>query len=1830
MAEIDLDSLVDLDSLAGQPQQPQGGLLDRGANALRSGARNILEQSAVTSEQLGMPGVAGALRSAQPSVPQGYQSPGERFINKDGEGFGWSSFAEAVVEQFPQLGQSLAARGSGAALGAGIGSVVPGVGTAAGAAAGAFAGPALTQAYQLVGPIAVERAKNSGRDTPDKTDWAWAIATAGASGALESIGLGKLLSPGGVFGRVGKEFATEAGQSVVEQTGETAATDKGLDISPKQAIGEGLIGAGTGTSVAVPSRLVERFQNRPEPAPKEVSDDDDIRLAGRIRNQTDPEGNELDLNLRGRGDKYGGAMQAIQDTQAELLAEGRLAQAALAKLARTMDDPQDAEKTLAVFTRKGLNRQDTNPSAEDFNRFQQLFGDTAEGQELASIIRQRSKLNRFLQPNATYGPLSRVTRFLDPTERNASAFQRAIGGIGNVAALGGGILVNKAAGAIERGLGLYSPVDNFVRSAEDQTPAPFTGDRALDRVADAKQSKADEQYWNNAAELYATQTGEAITGEQLKAKAKATSILARMKADEERLKNAEMGDENRAAKSARNAQAAESLAATQERRQAAQERMAAARANQITRGQLDTMRVELARLNNEIAAGRLTITQASAKYADVLTLNKINQSNIRGRLMEIAQALAERKLSKAQADDVMQAALAEEAAKSNEEVEAAKAEVNQGATTREEIYKVGQVWKGNSGNSYKVIEVLNNGKMAIVDDEQGDPFAVSIDAERKNGWTLDGEPAYRTVKAETQTLNAREGSVPGGERWGVSPELLASEVAWLNGDNDALPDPGAYTNRGSYRYAKGTSAQQVRQELRNRLLKSGWSIAQANSVIIPLERMDSRDKLKSDREAMFDAYMETLSDLGMADDPAMAGFYDTAQRIAGNLVEAGDDKPSAKEAASAPQKTSSDPDLAAAIKAMTALASALAKTVPTVSVVATAEAAPKAAPAPTVEAATNEDTKDPVEEGKDLTTSPTTPPPAPPKPTSLDKKVKEVLSGTVKRARGIVAKVAKEKVQLARAKELAPRYGEVESAIASFENQGGITNRVKALILSSGTEFHTFLSLSNAYAGRYGLEQAEAAPVVAQAILDLQKEGTVFTPKVKPFEKDGRQVKSQSKKPLSDIQLRFNKETGFYSLLEIAKAHDRVGKIPDASTPPAPLSGMNKYQTGISPGIDGFSPEQKAQATPLIDFLNYMRNMGTGLNTGLFDLIKGQLGDTNNVAVEDALNPKNSAGKRADESGVRAFAILDEQLPTLKDGILYQEAHADSRGRVYMRNSSAFTQGGDFMKAMTRANYKAAPGQDGLKLLWQSWGNLVGPDGKASTNDRVKAYLDAVPTLLKLAENPFPKDGKYVAEIEALFQEGPLQTIAVALDTKAMVEFAKARSKTKEKNPSKLLQNPEVQADIAANWKTDAVAQFDANNNSFQLMGAFLSDPSVLQATSMMPRPSELSVDPADRRTADIYVEPAVNAVQTSLMFELGEAIKTDEGKGWLRNVIKNSVSTYVYDSTIGGASNSVLSKLVKDYSLINPAFFEQSRKDVKKTSGGTEFAFDDRKYRVAKDGTQWALQQINNMTGEWRTTGTFTTEKMAMDYPVLRSFSTTLTSAVRKNVESMYPNLRRAMNFFRNVAEWGRDNGNRPLKYQTPDGIVFSYQSDEVAKYDAMEFKIPGAKGDFTTMLPVVSEKTEAGRGLSANFTHAHDAYILREAAKRSGVKYYNPIHDSHGFHPSEAQNGLDNVLGVMTELVDMPNPFEQMVKLNGIPILKPEEHRPAVPKGPIIGAMYQADYDMLLEQRKALIKANSPRKQDKTIETEARAELRNLIVIPAKGKAGNIDPKQIRTAVS
>ena len=222
---------------------------------LCQGIDRPLENIGTTLQATGLaPNVGQALRDVT-DAPTNYESASDRFINPQEGDFTIGGFApeylpRAVVEQAGNLGGSLISRGAGAtAAGVATG------GNPLAVAGGAIAGPALFEFAQQLGPVAIERAKNNGRSEPTWDDWTAAASTAGVSGILNAIGVG-----GGkgasLLNKTLREGVTESAQSVTEQTGTTAGTDKGLTIDPKQAVGEGIIGGTTAGGFDVAGRTI--------------------------------------------------------------------------------------------------------------------------------------------------------------------------------------------------------------------------------------------------------------------------------------------------------------------------------------------------------------------------------------------------------------------------------------------------------------------------------------------------------------------------------------------------------------------------------------------------------------------------------------------------------------------------------------------------------------------------------------------------------------------------------------------------------------------------------------------------------------------------------------------------------------------------------------------------------------------------------------------------------------------------------------------------------------------------------------------------------------------------------------------------------------------------------------------------------------------------------------------------------------------------------------------------------------------------------------------------------------------------------------------------------------------------------------------------------------------------------------------------------------------------------------------------------------------------------------------------------------------------------------
>ena len=259
-------------------------------------------------------------------------------------------------------------------------------------------------------PVAIERAKNNGRSEPAWEDWTAAAATAGVSGALNALGVG-----GGkgasLLNKTLREGTTETAQSVTEQTGTTAGTDVGLQIDPRQAVGEGIIGgttAGafdvTGKAVTAPGKLVadEPIQD-PEAA---------TGFANDLQRIAENEG--YDLKDVGTGSNQG-ARAAIDDLHVEYATTIDQLVADLKDRLKITDDDSRAvafEKVKAkAAKRKAKNKVKSRVDPSDIEVVSKLTEGTQEGAELVALMRKSNELSA-LANKSLKGGLSQFTDIL--------------------------------------------------------------------------------------------------------------------------------------------------------------------------------------------------------------------------------------------------------------------------------------------------------------------------------------------------------------------------------------------------------------------------------------------------------------------------------------------------------------------------------------------------------------------------------------------------------------------------------------------------------------------------------------------------------------------------------------------------------------------------------------------------------------------------------------------------------------------------------------------------------------------------------------------------------------------------------------------------------------------------------------------------------------------------------------------------------------------------------------------------------------------------------------------------------------------------------------------------------------------------------------------------------------------------------------------------------------------------------------------------------------------------------------------------------------------------
>lgn len=399
------------------------GPLEGFGAAFRQGIDQPLENLGTTAEMLGAEGLGSALKNAT-DAPEGYVSATGQFMNADQDGsYAWRYLPKAAVEQAGQFAGSITSRAAGAAIGAATGSVVPVVGTVGGAAVGAFAGPALFEALQIVGPVAQERAKNNGREAPNAEDWTGAITTASASGALNALGPGA----SGILKRMLVEGGTEALQSVVEQGGSTALTDAGLSVDPRQAVAEGIIGAGSAglvdTTIGTASRAVDAVT----PSPRE--DTPENRASASLAQRLQTIATENGWNLRDVStSSTEGARQTVDNAHVQLAESLKQNFADLRGILKpdvrdSLTDIENKVMAQAAY-RQGRNKTKNVVGKQEIDALKKLTGDTREGEQALNNIFELNELTK-LHNQGYKGGFSQFTDFANPFDNAGNTYNSA-------------------------------------------------------------------------------------------------------------------------------------------------------------------------------------------------------------------------------------------------------------------------------------------------------------------------------------------------------------------------------------------------------------------------------------------------------------------------------------------------------------------------------------------------------------------------------------------------------------------------------------------------------------------------------------------------------------------------------------------------------------------------------------------------------------------------------------------------------------------------------------------------------------------------------------------------------------------------------------------------------------------------------------------------------------------------------------------------------------------------------------------------------------------------------------------------------------------------------------------------------------------------------------------------------------------------------------------------------------------------------------------------------------------------------------------------------------
>ena len=1692
----------------GAADQEQETVFSGLGTAFKANVDPILEGMGTTAEVLGGPEwLSQGLKNAT-SLPENFKSSSEAFMNEDKDGsLAWRHLPGAIGEQLGQFTGSIAARGLGVAGGAAVGSLAGPAGAAAGATAGAFAGPMAFQVMQQLGPVAEARAKNDGRTEVNQDDLLAALATTSASGALDAI------APGaeGFIKRMILEGGTEGTQSLIEQTGESVGTKAGLQVSPKQALGEGIIGAGsagvvdasiaaTQKAASVTGDVAQNASDRIRYDNREFSDDEK-RAASALARAADGNMDILgNVDDEGQGTAKGAANAALR----ELRARSEEHSKDLRKLISAF--PEDSFEARAAL--KALNKIDQHQGSplpksyaedlrESMGRLDPKYADLPEVENLISLSNQINVVQDYTsKSDRDMGGLGKLTKQLDILDkRNTTklgayallAGHAAAGplGIGTAAAhIAGMRALNKSTQLIDRLTNRRSKVKRFVESVQrDGRSVPdLRPDAALQALVDLKKKRAAEA----AAQKLAIDA--AIAKANGTDQTNPNGPLNQSKAPTK----AELAEQ---AKADRNA--------------------------------------SLYKLNAEAT---LPVFE-SGKIPDHPMFNTY-------RFM--------------------------------------KEQTNLGPEDAlgiiEQLEREGAVPKGTA---QKFVEE----PMAFADDQEWTMgLQQAVKARANPGFDAKAEAKAKAPKPPAdpdRVLRKFQGATATAKNR-YEHKRLQGQVAGVQLDEDireALPGISAEQHQNLLDLRQSIDAPDMtraqRFKLVNEYLPMIFPRKNQKAVVEAWKKKFNSLAAAGNDEEYHRQIVEQEEQKDEALDKAIAQAVERKKRVkksAAKKKQPDTDRSQpqtpedrALERLAQPVEKPQTPEEKALEKYQEAIQE-------------TPEKEPEVTNTPATQAA--EDAEPTVEETKRLLGKE-------PKKTKDPEKLKTKLEelGETK------VKSSLEQRTLDRVKYL-ENVAELAELGADFLDQyraalpSSVDGRVEDLFYQFADEGITENMLIDAFASKYDVPPEAAAQMVSGSISNMETQGTlsrVLHTGASKLKYDDKFVTDEEGNDLFAVNFKFHDED-FRDRMAIAKAINSVSRMVNQDGSDV-IYQPGQLKDGAFKALKDI-PDERVNETfkPLLDFIQAMRDQKLSVNGTMLQTIVnalGGVGKDKRGTIRQVLEPKNKFNQ-IDKGPLNTVAQLLFQLGE-EGGLLRQEWGAGANGRVYSKNGLAHTQAGDLMKGILRCPEKHSfGGEAGLRFTLHGIGNLLGFDKKSPAERRASIFQKApgkkgttiAEELYAFAEDPFAQTklknskgqltpmGKIMKDGEGFFQ-----VLNAAMELKAMVDFAKARHPDKARMKAhELLQDTKVQEDLAQNYETDFIVQLDANNNAYQIAGMVMGYEDVLRATGLLP-PVGAEGDPDARQGADIYMKPALaiaDRIPELAALLSGPKPKLADSK--LRKLFKKAIGTYLYAAEFNSRKASfaeVLEDIAGDGELFGisegDGLITVPQNIVQGMQSPEGFMFETVKYNVhgmekervktrkrlvskeverkQKDGTKktvtvWGVESASGLKGKFSGGGkTFESAEDAIKHAYGMDVYVRMNDELIRDMNTRFPDMRKYLKFAEAVSEIVKKEGNTSVQVPTKDGMVLEYSFRMDPVFTGHEVTLGGGN---VVKLGIKTEDTKiGGRGLAAFMTHQNDAWSLRETYKRlPDLKAFNPIHDSYGFHPSDAAKGQETWVQVMQEL--------------------------------------------------------------------------------------------------